>query len=60
MSTTKMKVQPNARTPINITVAEKLAWCHRCKKDVQPRVIIGAFVSNPLRKCPFCRSVIQK
>ena len=63
MSTTqfhKMQAQPLHRTEIRIVASVKTGWCHHCHKDVQPKVIISAFVSNLLYVCPKCSSVIQE
>jgi len=63
MATTRysqMQTMPLHQTKILIVIAKKSSWCHRCKQDVTPNVIVSGFVSGALSVCPKCHSVIQE
>lgn len=55
----RMKLSAHERTPIQIIHSEKQTFCHGCNRTVRPDVIITAFLSLPLTKCPLCHSVLQ-
>ena len=62
MATTKnhFKTWTAQRTPIETVTAIKEAYCHRCKANVMPKILLTKFLSAPLHACPTCHSVVQE
>ena len=58
-SATHYKQQAVKVTPIQVIHSNVREFCYGCNRVVCVDVIITAFLSGPLTKCPRCSSVIQ-